>query len=197
MQLVMVRRRLRSITDAVPVAERACLSTARAPWCSAPSTQRRPSLQLVKVGRRQGSTTDVAHRGWARLLIDRMDTGLVQRPKYPETPEPALGSIKAFSQDDEASLLIDRTDTLVQRPEYPETPELAASEVGAAARLDHRRCPPWLGAPAHRPHGHPGLVQRPEYPETPEPALGSTKASSQDDEVPLGKPTATTCCGCS
>ena len=40
-------------------------------------------------------------------------------------------------------------------------------------------------------------MQRPEYPETPEPALGSTKAFSQDDEVPLGKPTATTCCGCS
>jgi hypothetical protein len=70
----MVRRRLCSITDVAPVAERACSSTARTPWCSAPSTQRRPSLQLVKVGRRQGSTTDVAHLGWARLLIDRMDT---------------------------------------------------------------------------------------------------------------------------
>ena len=79
----------------------------------------------------------------------------------------------------------------MQRPEYHETPELAASE-GGAARLDHRRCPPWLGAPAHRPHGHPGLVQRPEYPETPEPALGSIKAFSQDDEVPLGKPAAVT-----
>ena len=123
MQLVMVRRGLCSITDVAPVAERACSSTARTLWCI---TQRRPSLQLVKVG---------------------------------------------------------RTDTLVQSPEYPETPELAASEGGAAARLDHRRCPPWLGAPAHRPHGHPDLVQRPEYPETPEPALGSTKAFSQDDEV--------------
>ena len=71
----------------------------------------------------------------------------------------------------------------MQSPEYPETPELAASEGGAAARLDHRRCPPWLGAPAHRPHGHPDLVQRPEYPETPEPALCSTKAFSQDDKV--------------
>ena len=49
----------------------------------------------------------------------------MQRPEYPETSEPAVGSTKAFSQDDE----------VVQRPEYPETPELAASEGGAAARL--------------------------------------------------------------
>ena len=57
----------------------------------------------MKEGRRQGSTTVVAHLGWARLLIDRMDT-LIQRPEYPETPEPALGSTKVFSQDDEVSL---------------------------------------------------------------------------------------------
>ena len=50
---------------------------------------------------------------------------LVQRPEYPETPEPALGSTQAFTQDDE----------VVQRHEYPETPELAVSEGGAAARL--------------------------------------------------------------
>ena len=50
---------------------------------------------------------------------------MVQRSEYPETSEPALGSTKAFSQDDD----------VVQRPEYPETPELAVSEGGAAARL--------------------------------------------------------------
>ena len=104
----------------------------------------------------------------------------------------------------------------MQRPEYQETPEFAVNERGVV-RLNHRRYPPWLGAPAHqphgyrglvqrheypemlepaspahRPHGHPGLVQRPEYPETHEPALGSIKAFSQDDEVPLGKPAAVT-----
>ena len=100
---MMVRRRLCSITDVAPVAERAFSSTARTPWCNAPSTQRRPNLQLVKVGRRQGSTTDVAHLGWARLLIDRMDTQVwCSAPS--KTPEPALGSTKAFSQDDEVPL---------------------------------------------------------------------------------------------
>ena len=31
-----------------------------------------------------------AHRGWARLLIDRMYTQ-VQRPEFPQAPEPAWG----------------------------------------------------------------------------------------------------------
>ena len=85
----MVRRRLCSITDVAPVAERSCSSTARTPWCSAPSTQRRQSLQLVKVGRRQGSTTDVVHLGWARLLINRMDTEVWCRaPSTPRRPSP-------------------------------------------------------------------------------------------------------------
>ena len=89
MQLVMVRRRLCSITVAAPVAERACSLTASAPWCSAPSTQRRPSLQLVEVGRLQGSTTDVAHLGWACLLIDRMDTQVwCSAPNTPRRPSP-------------------------------------------------------------------------------------------------------------
>ena len=89
MQLVMVRRRLCSITDVAPVAERACSSTAQTPWCSAPSTQRRQSLQLVKVGRRQGSTTDVAHLGWARLLIDHMDPQVwCSAPNTPRRPSP-------------------------------------------------------------------------------------------------------------
>ena len=57
MQLVMVRRRLCSITDVAPVAER-----------------------VVQVGRRQGSTTDVAHLGWARLLIDLLSHGLPRVP---------------------------------------------------------------------------------------------------------------------
>ena len=60
-----------------------------------------PSLQLVKVGRWQGSTTDVAQLGWARLLIDRMDTQ-VQRPEFLQAPEPAWGSTKASAQDDKA-----------------------------------------------------------------------------------------------
>ena len=91
MQLVMVRRRLCSITDVAPVAERACSSTARTPWYSAPSTQRRPSLQLVKVGRRRGSTTDVAHLGWARLLIDRMDTRFGAAPRVPQDARARVG----------------------------------------------------------------------------------------------------------
>ena len=35
------------------------------------------------------------------LLIDRMDTQ-VQRPEFPQAPEPAWGSTKASAQDDEA-----------------------------------------------------------------------------------------------
>ena len=42
-----------------------------------------------------------AHRGWARLLIDRMYTQ-VQRPEFPQAPEPAWGSTKASAQDDKA-----------------------------------------------------------------------------------------------
>lgn len=52
---------------------------------------------LLRTRRNLGLT---AHRGWARLLIDRMGT-LVQRPE-PEAPEPAWGSTKASVQDDEA-----------------------------------------------------------------------------------------------
>ena len=43
------------------------------------------------------SLGQTAHRGWARLFIDRMDTQ-VQHPEYPETPEPALGSTHAFTR---------------------------------------------------------------------------------------------------
>ena len=35
-------------------------------------------------------TTDVAHLGWARLLIDRVDTKVWQRPEYPKTPAPRV-----------------------------------------------------------------------------------------------------------
>ena len=52
---------------------------------------------LLRTRRNLGLT---AHRGWARLLIDRMGT-LVQRPE-PEAPEPAWGSTKSSVQDDEA-----------------------------------------------------------------------------------------------
>ena len=53
---------------------------------------------LTRARRSLGLT---AHRGWARLLIDRMDTQ-VQRPEFPQAPEPAWGSTKASAQDDEA-----------------------------------------------------------------------------------------------
>ena len=47
---------------------------------------------LIRARRGLGLT---AHRGWARLLIDRMDTQ-VQRPEFPQAPEPAWGSTKAL-----------------------------------------------------------------------------------------------------
>ena len=53
---------------------------------------------LTRARRSLGLT---AHRGWARLLIDRMDTQ-VQRPEFPQAPEPAWGSTKASAQDDKA-----------------------------------------------------------------------------------------------
>ena len=42
-------------------------------------------LFLIRTRRSLGLT---AHRDWARLLINRMDTQ-VHRPECPETPEPA------------------------------------------------------------------------------------------------------------
>ena len=42
---------------------------------------------LIRARRSLGLT---AHRGWARLLIDRMYTQ-VQRPEFPQAPEPAWG----------------------------------------------------------------------------------------------------------
>ena len=53
---------------------------------------------LIRARRSLGLT---AHRGWARLLIDRMDTQ-VQRPEFLQAPEPAWGSTKASARDDEA-----------------------------------------------------------------------------------------------
>ena len=50
---------------------------------------------LIRARRGLGLT---AHRGWARLLIDHMDTQ-VQRPEFPQAPEPAWGSTKASAQD--------------------------------------------------------------------------------------------------
>ena len=44
-------------------------------------------MLLIRARRGLGLT---AHRGWARLLIDRMDTQ-VQRPEFPQAPEPAWG----------------------------------------------------------------------------------------------------------
>ena len=55
-------------------------------------------LFLIRTRRGLGLT---AHRGWARLLIDRMDTQ-VQRPEFPQAPEPARGSTKASARDDKA-----------------------------------------------------------------------------------------------
>ena len=52
---------------------------------------------LIRARRSLGLT---ANRGWARLLIDRMDTQV--RPELPQAPKPAWGSTKASSQDDEA-----------------------------------------------------------------------------------------------
>ena len=53
---------------------------------------------LIRARRGLGLT---AHRGWARLLIDRMDTQ-VQRPEFPQDPELAWGSTNASVQDDRA-----------------------------------------------------------------------------------------------
>ena len=53
---------------------------------------------LIRARRGLGLT---AHRGLARLLIDRIDTQ-VQRHEFPQAPEPAWGSTKASAQDDEA-----------------------------------------------------------------------------------------------
>ena len=51
---------------------------------------------LIRARRGLGLT---AHRGWARLLIDRMETQ-VQRPEFPQAPEPAWCSTKASAQGD-------------------------------------------------------------------------------------------------
>ena len=48
-----------------------------------------------------GLKKPIPYRGWARLLIDRMDTQ-VQRPEFPQAPEPAWGSTNASAQDDKA-----------------------------------------------------------------------------------------------
>ena len=53
---------------------------------------------LIRARRGLGLT---AHRGLARLLVDRMDTQ-VQRPEFPQAPEPAWGSTKASAQGDRA-----------------------------------------------------------------------------------------------
>ena len=53
---------------------------------------------LIRARRGLGLT---AHRGWAPLLIDRMDTQ-VQRPEFPQAHEPAWGSTKASARVDEA-----------------------------------------------------------------------------------------------
>ena len=42
-----------------------------------------------------------AHRGWARLLIDRLDSH-VQRPEQQRAPGPSWGSAKVSFEDDEA-----------------------------------------------------------------------------------------------
>ena len=51
---------------------------------------------LIRARRGLGLT---AHRGWARLIIDRMDKQ-VQRPEFPQAPEPAWGSTKASARGD-------------------------------------------------------------------------------------------------
>ena len=48
---------------------------------------------LIRARRSLGLT---AHRGWARLLVDRMDTQ-VQRPEFPQASEPAGGVIADMS----------------------------------------------------------------------------------------------------
>jgi hypothetical protein len=53
---------------------------------------------LTRTRRSLGLT---AHRGWARLLIDRMNS-LVLRPEQSQAPGPSWGSTKVSFEDDEA-----------------------------------------------------------------------------------------------